>query len=329
MKIFLNEEINSNNFKSLDSFSGKLNGGTYRLVLPRDKQHGKLMTHKSPDMEGLKTTSIVIDGKIAGTAGLEEIDLDRNETLLLKSFQNYTFLVHAFNTLSTKLDAFFSINHEQYQAKINNIFYLIDDLAKKLPFYIQNEKLGESALKTLSNLKVDAGEYFEYKKTDFLKLYAYNSKFDFDWNNQFSKRTLTSYLIEQTKHSVFKSFKLLCMIDIFEILILNQYDKSYISATKSSLINRISPIIDIMKNDLEKFKGYLLKYKEDGQNEPKTYSSHLKSNEKFDSDISELNSLEPLLLSNKVMVENYLNDSLNFEEYIFKIEVNHSQSSNT
>ncbi|WP_272524070.1 hypothetical protein [Providencia sp. PROV230] len=324
MKISLNEEINSNNFKSLESFSRKLNGGTYRLVLPRDKQHGKLMTHSSPDMEGLKTTSIVIDGKIAGTAGLEEIDLDSNEILLLKSFQNYTFLAQAFNSLSTKLDAFISINHDQYQAKINNIFHLIDDLTKKLPFYVQNEKFGESALKILSNLRFDAGEYFEYNKSEFLKLYQYSSEFDYHWNTRYPKITLINHLNKQKNHTVFDSFKLLCMIDILEILILNQYDQGYIAATRSSLINRITPIIELMINDLNKFKGFITEYKEKEQNKNKQYLEHLESNKKFDNDILELDSLRPSLLSNKVMIENYLNDSLNLEnieEYIIKVDI--------
>lgn len=303
-------QLRFSDFNALKAVEHKVaSGEIYRLVLPEGKAGG-LMTLSSGDMKGYKTTSIVCDGKIIGSAGLEKIELNESVTTLLISINRYNLFAHQFNNIACRVNTLIDTIDKERQARVNNMFSIFRDLSRKMPEYLANDSYAKFAFAQLTELKVLAGDYFELKKIDFKDKYGsvnYNQK-----NIDF----LMCELSDLRNHEVFKAFEMLVMIEIYEIIISREYSSGLLRRSREGLLERISGLL----NTLSQKKGYINScinsFEEENKNYQMTYFQHVSALEqaseyrkRLENKYDEIRGLDEII--NSSLNEDFLTESKN------------------
>ncbi|MFJ5315891.1 hypothetical protein [Pectobacterium versatile] len=321
---FLPELVSTDEFPLLKSLS-KLQSGIYKLVIP-EGVNGSLMTLSSGDLSGLNTTSIVADGKIVGTAGMEEVELSKEATRLLLKLTNYSVLAERINSLSQNFRALINLNQTQYKAVIDNMILMFRDISRKMPAILEDENYNQLVMNTLPILKRDAGQFFELQKGLFIDQYR---------NDQRQSNNLNSHigiLDEYKKHPVFYAYNILLTIEIYEVMITGKNNQHYMSAVRESLNERIQPVVYIIDSKYHDIIRQFNNFVANRENDAMSLFQHNESSKKE----KELYDLIQKTYTSVIDIKNksneYLDDKLSIEglkEIYFQIEnknniLNHS-----
>jgi len=264
-------QLRLSEFNVLKAIEQKVSSGeVYRLVLPEGKAGG-LMTLSSGDMKGYKTTSIVCDGKIIGSAGLKKIELDESVASLLFSINRYNLFAHQFNHIACRLDNLIHTINRERQASVNNIFSIFRDISRKMPEYLANDNYAKFAIAQLTELKILTGEYFELKKIDFR---------DNHGSINYQQKNI-DYLINELSglrnHEVFKAFEMLVMIEIYEIIISREYSSGLLRRSREGLTERISGLLNILSEKKAYIDSCIKSAEEINKGYQMTYFEHMKA----------------------------------------------------
>lgn len=249
----------------------ELKSGIYRIVMPAGVE-GTLMKLTTGEMEGLRTTSIISEGKIVGHAGLEEVKVDKNATDLLLRLSNYGMLSAHVNEISNNVKSLLKTLQSNQQAELNNIFAMFRDISLKMPTFLEDASYSSMALQSLSHLKHDAGKHFQIFQSELIQEY-----FDINWDAPIN--FLQSKLISIREHSAVKMFEILIAIEIYEILISGKENQGYINIVRQSLEERSKGIIDCVMRLKELIKSQIDRQVIDREQYQMTYSEHQKHQE--------------------------------------------------
>lgn len=264
-------QLRLSDFNALKAVEHKVSSGeVYRLVLPEGKAGG-LMTLSSGDMKGYKTTSIVCDGKIIGSAGLEKIELNESVTSLLLSINRYNLFVHQFNNIACRVNTLINTIDRERQAKVKNMFSIFRDLSRKMPEYLANDSYAKFAFAQLTALKVLAGDYFELKKIDFKDIYG---------SINYQQKNIDSLIYELSElrnHEVFKAFEMLVMIEIYEIIITREYSSGLLRRSREGLLERVSELLNALSQKKEYINSCINIFEEQNKNYEMNYFNHVKA----------------------------------------------------
>ncbi|EOL9011119.1 MULTISPECIES: hypothetical protein [Cronobacter] len=302
-RLNLPNNLKLGDFPELSKLQGTLTTGVYRLIFP-DGNKGKLLQIKSGELAGLNTTTLVVDGKFSGTAGLEELDLDEYSSRLLSKIKGYNHLAQCFNDLSSRVQVVLNHLDNEYQARVRNMFNLFKDISRKMPELISNENYANMAMSNLAGLKIIAGDYFEYQLINFKGNYSqinYNQR-NIDFN--------IGRLIECKSHRVFQALEILVMIEIYEIMLSGRVTSKMIKAAKEGLMDRLNPIINVLSAIHEYISRLIEDYDRETKNYPAPYHEHLK----YIEEVSKYNSRLKEVYLNTLDVRNIISKSLN-EDY--------------
>lgn len=304
-EMMLPEIVTIGDYPLLKALS-QLNSGIYRVKIP-DGIEGSLMQLTTGENAGLHTTSIVSAGKIVGTAGLEQIDVDKETTQLLLNLRNYGALSSRVNKLSRDFSTLYNHQVETYHAEVSNMFEMFRDISRKMPSILDDTEYSPMALQTLSMLKKDAGQFFEYHKQLFMQQYG-----DLNSNYNDSASALAS-IDAFRRHSVFKAFEILLTIEIFEIMISGKANPRFIKAARTTLNERIKSIIYIIESHHSRIINLFDRWVYNRRDTAMTHKQHtdLESHEHEMLALLEKKYLSAIDIS--LTIDEYFDDSLSIE----------------
>ncbi|MBU9854338.1 hypothetical protein [Rahnella bonaserana] len=304
-EVMLPELLSLSEYPDLKPISS-LKSGVYRVVFPEGKE-GSLMKLSNGNLAGLHTTSIIYDGKINGTAGLMEVDLDKEATRLLLKLTNYGILANRVNVLSQKFESFLNYQLEIHKASVRNIFLMFKDISRKMPAILEGTEYSHLSLNTLAILKKDVGGLYEFHAKEFADKYSNINR------NNMNIQQLICTMDEFRNHNAFRTFEVLLTIEIFEIMISGKANPRYINMARIGLYERIQPLINIIQIEYSRIKNHIVRYVEDRRYTSMNYYDHMK-HEKNDVELYALldNKLESALDINTTVAE-YFDESLSIE----------------
>lgn len=319
-KLSLPENLKVSDFPELEKLQGSIKTGLYKLVFPEGSK-GKLLKVKSGEMKGHKTTTLVVDGKFVGTAGLEEVDLDDYSSRLLNKIKSYDYLAQGFNELSSRTQGLINRLDNEYQAKVRNMFGLFKDISRKMPEFINNDNYANLAMTNLAGLKIIAGEYFESQLIDFSSKYLHINY------NQREASFHIRMLVECKNHPVFQALEMLVMIEIYEIMLSRQVTSRMIRAAKIGLEERFKPIENILSSISEYASRMIDQYDNESKGWQATYYEHLKYIDQVNDYKSNLQQVYFASLDVKTSISKSLNEELGMDNlesvYIEFVDENH------
>lgn len=211
----------------------------YRLHYPSGIS-GELMTRKSGELEGLKTTSVMGEGGIVGVAGLEPVDITvtRATALDVLNLWQFGLLAGRINQLAGKIARIEKFIYLQSKAELDNIFVSLRDISRSVP-----NGLGDSQYKTflftqLAAVKRDVGQHFHLQLQFFDQYVAQECGKMNERNRDFLIRDFEKL----SAQPVFKALELVAVVALFEIVIDGRFSSDMLNAAKEHLKDRSDQI---------------------------------------------------------------------------------------
>lgn len=150
----------------LPESSGSSKQEYYKLVFPEGCGRD-LMIHKSGPLKGLKTTSIIKDGKIDATAGLETATLSESSAYELLSLALFGMVSSSLSYITNLTNQLYKIKIHEKQAKFERITYIVKNSFEILPELLNNDQLRASYLNQIVGCNSDSYELYVYFREQF------------------------------------------------------------------------------------------------------------------------------------------------------------------
>lgn len=212
-------------------------GQTYRLHYPTGIS-GELMTLKSGELEGMKTTSVLGPDGIVAVAGLEPIDVTPEIALNVLSLWQFGILANQINQLAGQIAQIQHLMYNKSKAELANVFVSLRDISRRVPDCLEDPSYRTYLLTQLANVKKDVGQYFQ------LQLQAFDEHVTqkCDQMNQRNNDYVIYDLNTLTSEPVFKALELVAVVELFEIVINGRFNSSMLNAAKDHLKDRSDQI---------------------------------------------------------------------------------------
>lgn len=249
---------------------------TYRLHYPPGVS-GELMTLKTGELEGLKTTSVMGSDGIIAVAGLEPIDVTPTVALNVLNLWQFGMLAEHINDLAGKIAQIQSYIYQQSKAELDNIFVSLRDIARRVPECLENSTYKTYLFTQLAAVKNDAGQYFQRQ------LLAFGGYVTAECEQMSQRDTgiLVSNPIHLKSQSVFKPLELLAVVELFEIVIDGRFTSSMLSAAKDHIKDRSDQILADVSRYWRKMRSSLESRHEQDRQQYLTYYQHQSKEENW------------------------------------------------
>ncbi len=200
---------------------------------------GELMTLRSGELEGKKTTSIMSEDGIVATAGLERVTLAPVVAQTLMGLRHFGVLAGQVNQLLGRIRRIESYLYQKSKAELDNIFIGLRDLSRRMPDFLADASYKSHGLTQLAMVKKTVGEYFQLQLGTFE---VHVQGLCNETSNRHEQQLIVnfSYLRSQP---VFKAFELLAVVELLEIAIDGRYTDSMFSAARQHLKDRSDQIM--------------------------------------------------------------------------------------
>ena len=249
--------------------SNMVPGQTYRLHYPSGIS-GKLMTLKSGELEGMKTTSVLGPGGIVAVAGLEPIDVTPEVALNVLNLWQFGILANQINQLAGQIGKIQHFMYNKSKAELENIFVSLRDISRRVPDCLEDTSYKTYLLTQLANVKKDVGEYFQ------LQLQAFDQHVTqkCDHINQRNNDYVIDDLKTLTSQPVFKALELVAVVELFEIVINGRFNSSMLNAAKDHFKDRSDQIQSHLVRYYQRIERELTYRQDESRQRQLTYYPH-------------------------------------------------------
>ncbi|WP_429299697.1 hypothetical protein [Paraburkholderia sp. GAS199] len=139
---------------------------SFKIVFSKDCGQD-LMRHASGPLKGLKTTSIVRDGKIVGTAGLEKNDQIEENAYLFLSIALFLSVSKSIGDVARSIAVLHKVKLREKQAKFERIGYIIKNTFDIMPELLVDGELRAAYLNQMIACNNDCYELFVFFREEF------------------------------------------------------------------------------------------------------------------------------------------------------------------
>ena len=226
-------------------FQNKIDGGNhgyYKLHFPRGCG-SDLMIHKTGVLQGLKTTSIIENGKIMATAGLESVSVPESKAYTLLRLTLYGMVLDSLSYIAELSSRLYQLKVYETKAKFDRITYIVKSSFEILPVLIDDEQLRASYLNQILGCNNDCYELFVLFGEQFKdRCKEAGNKIN---QNNTSHLKRNEILRELLGDNVFGAFERFLAGKICEIFISNNFTEKYLKSAKSQIDEMSQQLVDI------------------------------------------------------------------------------------
>lgn len=227
----------------------------YRIIFKKDSSR-ELMTINSGELKGLYTSTCIKEGKISDVAGLKEIKLENQQTLMA------TLLgISLFSSINSRLSYISNLcveirNHQilKEQARFERISDTIVDCFNSVPDVALDKSMRDVYLSRIVKNNDDCYELIISQKEQLRNLFDSNLYHVSDAH--YVSNELFFLKDKVLKHSLFPVFERLVAGKICEIVLSGNYSDRHIQRHKHFILrvmNRINEIFEKRLNDLDDY----------------------------------------------------------------------------
>ncbi|MFQ2498918.1 hypothetical protein ACK31U_03370 [Aeromonas caviae] len=227
-----------------ESSSKTDNDRTYRLIFPKGSSK-QLMLHRSGELEGLKTTSILSNGKIEAVAGLDEV-FEINEYKIL-SFALFGVIDCYLKNIDFTLQKIHQTQRFETQAKFERITYILEDTFSILPELLVDESLKTPYLNQIVDSNSNCYELYSFFKQE---LKARCSELSQETRNDksiYSTQNRLNKLRKLNNDNAYAALERFSFGKICEMLLSRNFTSAYIENNKRHVLSMIDEMIEIIK----------------------------------------------------------------------------------
>lgn len=215
----------------------------YKIVFPKGCSK-KLMLLQSGELSGLRTTSVVEDGKIQATAGLEEV-FERNEYKLL-SFALFGLVEQHLNHLSDISQELYQLKQIEIKAKFERVSYVLKSTFDILPELLVDKSLRAAYLSQIVESNSHCFELYVILRESFKsRCKEIEQKLRHDKSSYHSDNRC-SHLSNLLNDNVFAALERFAYGKICEIFLSNNFTDSYLDSIQKQLRSMTKEIENIM-----------------------------------------------------------------------------------
>lgn len=273
----ISTEVDLGQMPMVQEIADLLEADTYTVHFPKGSC-GELMTLKNGELDGMKTTSILKDGTIIASAGLQKTKITAAVAQTLLNLRHFNVVATQVNQILKSVRKIEQYHYARSKAKLENIFVILRDISRRITEYSTNAPYQQFGLMQLASAKKEAGEFFQ------LQVIAFGED-AYDFRNKIRTTNVNEVLLSNLenflRHPVFTALELLVVTELFEILITGQYTNSMLKAAKEHIKDRS----DQIANDIEMISRltcdeFAARQQED-QNQYQTHHWHIINEGKY------------------------------------------------
>lgn len=216
----------------------------YKIIFPKGCSK-KLMLLQSGELSGLRTTSVVSDGKIQATAGLEEV-FERNEYKLL-SFALFGLVEQYLSQISRVSQELYEAKQIEIRAKFERISYVLESTFDILPELLVDKSLRAPYLNQIVDSNSNCFEIYVIFRERFKSRCNETCQKLRDDNSTYRAENRCHHLNNLLKDNVFAALERFAYGKVCEIFLSNNFTDSYLNSIQNQLYLMMNEVIEIMR----------------------------------------------------------------------------------
>ncbi|HGY1013640.1 TPA: hypothetical protein ACNUUK_001920 [Aeromonas salmonicida subsp. smithia] len=218
---------------------------SYRLTFPKGSSK-KLMIHRTGDLKGLKTTSIIENGKIEANAGLEEIFKENAYELLCVAL--FGLIDGHYKDINFTLQKIHQTKQFEIQAKFERVTYVLESTFDILPELLIDKSLHTAYLNQIVDSNSNCYELFSFFKQELKARCSEFSKKTRDDTSPSRVRNRLYYLRELINDNAYAALERFSFGKVCEMLLSRNFTSKYLTHTKNQISNMIEDLMEIVKS---------------------------------------------------------------------------------
>lgn len=216
----------------------------YKIVFPKGCSKN-LMLLQSGELSGLRTTSVVADGKIQATAGLKEV-LERNEYKLL-SFALFGLVEQYLSHISKISQELLEAKEIEIKAKFERITYVLKSTFDILPELLIDKSLRAAYLNQIVESNSHCFEmYVIFRERFKSRCNEVNLEIRRD-STPYSHGNRCFRLESLLNDNVFAALERFAYGKVCEIFLSNNFTDSYLDSIQEQLLSMMNEVKEIMR----------------------------------------------------------------------------------
>ena len=216
----------------------------YKVIFPKGCSKN-LMLLQSGELSGLRTTSVVSDGKIQATAGLEET-FERNEYKLL-SFALFGLVEQYLGQISRVTQELYETKQMEIRAKFERISYVLESTYDILPELLVDRSLRAPYLNQIVDSNSNCFEIYVIFRERFKSRCNEAGEKARNDNSFYQAKNRCHYLKELFNDNVFAALERFAYGKVCEVFLSNNFTESYLNSIQNQLYLMMNEVVEIMR----------------------------------------------------------------------------------